>query len=149
MIKNAKSYIILSDETSLAKYKEYYFKKYPNRKTFLIDSPLHPSMNKWVRLQGFKQNALKQAWKEYVMWLVEEHGYTNLMVEKCRCEARFYRPTKRRYDLDNLSLKFFLDGVVESNMIIDDSIEYLNPLVLWGSYDKEHPRMEIEFIVEE
>lgn len=146
---NKKVYTIVSNQETLARYKEYYFKKHPNRKSFLIDSPLHPSMNKWVRLQGFKQNALKQAWKEYVMWLVKEHGFNDLMIEKCRCEARFYRPTKRRYDLDNLSLKFLFDGIVESNMLIDDSIEYLNPLMMYGSYDKENPRMEIDFIVTE
>lgn len=142
------TYTIISDIDTLNRYKEYYQKKYPTRKTFLIESPLHPSMNRWVRLQGFRQNNLKQAWKEYVLWLVEEHGYTGINIDKCTCIAKFYRPTKRRYDLDNLSLKFFLDGVVESGMLIDDSIEHLNPMVMYGGYDKEHPRMEIQFVVE-
>lgn len=138
-----KQYLIISDQQTLAEYRAYYFKKYPRRTVFPIETPIHPSMNKWIKLQAFKQDALKQAWGNYTEWLVAKYGFTNLKLDNCTCLVKIYRPSKRRYDLDNLSLKFCFDGIVKAGMLIDDDIEHMNPLTLWGGYDKNNPRMEI------
>ena len=143
-------YTITSNNETLAKYKEYYFNKYPNRRVFPIDTPIHPSMNVWIKMQSFKQDSLKKAWGEYAEWLVEYHGYKNLMIEKCSCRIEIYKPTKRRFDLDNHGcLKFFNDGLVKAGLIIDDDVNHLNPVTIYGGYDKENPRMEVHFFVGE
>lgn len=136
---------LVSNMDTLEAYKPYWKKKHPRARKFPIETPIHPSMNKWIKLPAFSQDNLKQAWGEYAEWLVEYHGYKDLMIEKCSCTIKIFRPTKRRYDLDNLSLKFFNDGLVKAGFIIDDDINHMNPVTMWGGYDKNNPHMILEF----
>lgn len=138
-------YIIVSNKETLAQYRKHYFKMHPRAKKFPIDTPIHPSMNTWIKLNAFKQDSLKQAWGEYAQWLVKINGYEDLQLEDCYGTVKVYRPTKRRFDADNISPKFLLDGIVKAGMLLDDDVNHLNPLILWGGYDKEDPRMEIIF----
>lgn len=88
-------------------------------------------------------NNLKQNWKDYIVWLVNEYGYMDLNIGKCNVMCKFYMPTKRRADTDNMTPKFVMDGLTEAHMIIDDDYLHCNPLTIWLGYDKEQPRMEI------
>lgn len=45
--------------------------------------------------------------------------------------------------LDNRSPKFLNDGLVESGLLVEDDYQHVNPTIIWGGYDKEHPRMEV------
>lgn len=137
-------YKLISNQETLDKYyNEYYFKKYPKRKKRIIEKPLHPSLNKWIILRRPSMNNLKQQWKEYGIWLINYYGLSNLNIEKCTITFKYYMPSKRRADCDNMSPKFFLDAMVEANLIKDDSYFILNPLIIWIGYDKDNPRMEI------
>lgn len=137
-------YKIISNQETLDKYyNEYYFKKYKKRKKRIIEKPWHPSLNKWIILRRPSMNNLKQQWKEYGVWLINYYGLTNLNIEKCVITFKYYMPTKRRTDNDNMTPKFFLDAMVESGLIKDDSYFIVNPLILWLGYDKNNPRMEI------
>lgn len=140
-----KQYTIISNKESLEQYRKHYFKMHPRAKKFPIESPIHPSMNKWIKLQSFKQDALKQAWGDYAQWLVEVNGYKDLQLDGCIGYVKVFRPTKRRFDADNISPKFLLDGIVKAGMLVDDDVNHLNPLILYGDYDKNDPRMEIIF----
>lgn len=140
------TYKIVSDQSTVDEFTKHYFKMHPRARKKPIDTPLHPSMNKWIKLPALTQDGLKQKWKKYAIWLVEKHGFTDLNIEKCYAVFTFYRPTKRRFDCDNISPKFFLDGVVEAGMLIDDDRNHMNPLIIYGEYDKNNPRMEVEFI---
>lgn len=88
-------------------------------------------------------NALKQRWKDFIRWLVEEQGYANLRIDRCEVHQIVYYPTNRRHDADNAVPKFILDGLVDGGMIMDDDIGHLTKLTLECGVDKQHPRTEL------
>lgn len=89
-----------------------------------------------------QMNGLKQTWKDFVMWLIEDYGYSNMNIESCAMTFTYYFKTKARHDTDNLSPKFILDGLAEG-FIVDDDYKHLHTLTLKCGYDKENPRTEI------
>lgn len=127
----------------LDKYHEYYFKLYPKRRKKPIDSPLHPSINKWFVMKRPQMNDFKQKWRDFSIWVVEQHGCSNLNIDKCTITYKFYFPTRRKQDADNRSPKFLNDGLVESGLLVEDDYTHLNPITIWCGYDKEYPRMEV------
>ena len=88
-------------------------------------------------------NDLKQKWKEFMIWFVEDQGLTNKQIEKCTMTFISYFKTKIRKDCDNTVPKFILDGLAESGLIIDDDSLHLTSLTLQCEYDKERPRTKI------
>ena len=88
-------------------------------------------------------NALKQRWKDFMVWFIEDQGYSNLHIEKCEMTYTVFKPTHRRLDLDNHSPKFLQDGLVESGFVVDDDMEHITSLTLRGGVDPERPRTEI------
>ena len=134
---------LVIDNNVLQKYNEYYFKKYPKRKKAPIESPTHPSINKWMIMKRPQMNDLKQKHKDFIVWFVEENNLTNKKIEKCSMTFISYFKTKIRKDVDNTVPKFTLDGIAESGLIIDDDSLHLESLTLKCGYDKEWPRTEI------
>lgn len=131
------------DNKTLEKYNKYYFSKYPKRKKIPIDSPTHPSINKWMIMKRPMMNDLKQKWKEFIVWFVEENNLTNKKIKKCEMTFISYFKTKIRKDCDNTVPKFILDGIAESGLIVDDDSLHITSLTLQCGYDKENPRTEI------
>lgn len=87
-------------------------------------------------------NTLKQNWKEFTVFVVEQHGYSGLNIEKCSIEMIVHIPTKRRCDSDNYSPKFIFDGFTEAGLILDDSFDVVQELTTKGIYDKNNPACE-------
>lgn len=135
--------LITIDNNTLNKYNKYYFALHPKRKKEPIESPHHPSINKWFIMKRPQMNGLKQAWKDFIMWLLEDYGFSNMNIESCAMTFTYYFKTKARHDNDNLSPKFILDGLAEGNFIIDDDYKHLHTLTIKCGWDKEHPRTEI------
>lgn len=94
-------------------------------------------------MQRPMMNALKQRWKDFIKWFVEEQGYTNLHIDKCEISQFVYYPNHRRHDIDNSVPKFILDGLVESGMVLDDDSEHITKLTLECHTDTKHPRTEL------
>ncbi len=134
---------LILDNNVLEKYNKYYFSLYPKRKKVPIERPLHPSINVWMIMQRPAMNNLKQIWKDFCKWWVNELGYQNYKLEKFEMTFITYMPTRRRSDPDNMSPKFIMDGFTESGFIIDDDGSHLKALTLKTDYDKENPRTEI------
>lgn len=135
--------LVFDDET-LGRYeKECYFVKHPKAKKKPIEHPYQESMNKWMIMKRPQMNALKQRWKDFMVWFIEDQGYANLRIEKCEMTYTVYKPTHRRLDLDNQSPKFLQDGLVESGFLVDDDMEHITSLTLRGGYDTDRPRTEI------
>lgn len=88
-------------------------------------------------------NALKQKWKEFIRFFVEEQGYSNLHIDKCEIHQIIYYPNNRRHDIDNSTPKFILDGLVESGMIQDDDCKHITKLTLECKIDLQNPRTEL------
>jgi hypothetical protein len=136
-------YIITFDKNILDEYKQYYFKIHPNRKKFPIKSPIHPSINEWFIMKRPQMNQYKQHWKDFTMWVVKKLGYENLNIDKATVTYKYYFDNHRRQDVDNRICKFVNDGLIESKVFVDDCYQHINPMILWGGYDKDNPRMEI------
>lgn len=91
-------------------------------------------------------NALKQKWKDFIVWFIKNQGYANLHIEECEMKFTTYYKTNRRHDVDAGTPKFILDGFVDSGLIVDDDSKHIKSLTLECYVDKENPRTEIEII---
>ena len=134
---------LILDQSVLDKYNQYYFKKYPKRHKIPIERPIHPSTNTWMILQRQAMNTLKQTWKDFIIWWINDLEYQDYKLDKYEMIFTIYMPTKRRSDPDNMSPKFIMDGFTESGFIIDDDGAHLKALTIKTDYDKENPRTEI------
>ena len=141
-------YTITIDKKILNEYKEYYFKLYPKRKIFPFKNPLHPSINQWTHMKNVAMNRIKQLWNDFIIWVVNKYGYSNLNIEKCELYLEMYFDTKRRHDSDNYVPKFINDGLIQSHMIVDDDFGHITKLTISGDYDKYNTRMVIKIITE-
>lgn len=130
------------------KYNQYYFSQHSKAKKVQIDKPWHPSINVWAIKPRIQMNALKQSWKSFIIWWVNQLGYENMKLDNFRVEYDIYHPTKRRTDADNYSPKFIHDGFVESGFWIDDDREHLHSLTIRCHVDKDDPRTEIRIFVD-
>lgn len=137
--------LITIDNRVLDRYSEYYFTLHPKAKKKPIKHPYHESINTWMIMKRPAMNSLKQKWKDFIKWFVNEQGYANLHIEECEISQTIYYPTNRRHDLDNSVPKFVLDGLVESGMVADDDSKHITKLVLQCGYDNENPRTELLF----
>lgn len=134
--------LMITNDT-LTDYEQYYFKQHPKAKKKPIQNPYHPSINQWMIMKRPMMNALKQRWKDFIVWLINNQGYTNLHIEQCEMIFITYYKTNRRHDIDNSVPKFILDGFSESGFISDDDVTHLKKLTLQCGVDKNNPRTEI------
>jgi len=107
----------------------------------IIIKTIHPSLNQWaIQWDKFKRYSEKKA-------IEAEVYYSSLDVFRFQNEVDitiiYYMPSKRRYDPDNYSPKFYLDSLVKSGIIKDDSGKYVKSLTTIIEYDKKNPRAEI------
>lgn len=94
-------------------------------------------------------NALKQRWKDFIVWFIDNQGYSNLRIEKCDLSFSTYYPNHRRHDVDNSCPKFILDGLVESGFIVDDDSEHISKLTMRCFVDTKHPRTVIDVYIKQ
>lgn len=66
----------------------------------------------------------------------------NPRYKKCNITIIYYFKDKRRHDPSNYD-KMLLDGLIEANIIEDDSYEVIRQFTTIGRYDKVNPRTEI------
>ena len=134
---------LIIDNDVLLEYEKHYFNLHPRAKNKPISQPHHPSINTWFIMKRPMMNALKQRWKDFMVWFIKYSGYEKLKIEECEMTFTTYFKTKTRHDTDNYSPKFFLDGMVDGGFIIDDDSNHLKCLTLKCDYSKERPRTEI------
>lgn len=139
-MKTDKKLVLILDQSVLDKYNEYYFSLHPKAKKIPIDKPRHPSINQWCILPRIQMNALKQKWRDFGIWWINDLGYQGLKLNDFDIEVIVYFDTKRRHDTDNQVPKFILDAFTESGFIVDDDEKHLHSLTLRTGYDKENPR---------
>ena len=134
---------LIIDDALLDEYADYYFKQHPRARKKPIEKPWHPSINQWMILPRIQMNALKQKWKDFVVWWIDKLGYTDLMLDNFEIEEIIYFPTKKRADIQNFISKFIDDGFVASGFIIDDDYKHMKKIIMSIEYDKNYPRTEI------
>lgn len=140
---NIKEIKLIIDNNVLEQYEAYYFMIHPRASKKPIAHPYHESINAWMIMKRPMMNALKQKWKDFIVWFVRAQGYANLRIEKCEIEQTVFYPNNRRHDIDNTVPKFVLDGLVESGMIIDDDCKHITKLILCCVADSNCPRTEL------
>ncbi len=138
---------LIIDNDVIERYNQYYFSQHPKAKKKAIEHSYHPSINVWMVLPRIQMNALKQKWKDFIIYWINELGLQDKHLDNFEMIFTTYMPTKRRVDCDNTVPKFILDGFSESGFIIDDDGSHLKSLTLKTGYDKYNPRTEIEVIV--
>lgn len=134
---------IVFDSHTIERYAKHYFELHPRARNAPIQHPYHESINKWMIMKRIAMNALKQKWKDFICWLVNDEGYANLKIDTCIIEQIVFYGENRRIDIDNSTPKFILDGLVESGLIVDDSRKHITKLILSCEVDRERPRTEI------
>ena len=140
---------LVIDDKVLKRYEEYYFSIHTKAKKKPIAHTYHESINVWMVMKRPAMNALKQRWKDFIVWFIDDQGYSNLRIEKCDLRFLTYYPNNRRHDTDNSCPKFIIDGLVESGFIVDDDSGHLTKLTLQCAVDVEHPRTEIDVYVKQ
>ena len=136
---------LVIDKDVLERYEQYYFELHPRAHKKPIPYPYHESINVWMIMKRPMMNALKQKWKDFICWFVNDKGYSNLHIDRCEISQTVFYPNNRRHDPDNSVPKFLLDGFVQSGMLIDDDSKHVEKLVLKCQVDIDNPRTEIEF----
>lgn len=136
------------DTSVLQAYEEHYFSIHTKASKKPIAQPYHESINVWMIMPRPQMNALKQRWKDFIVWFIENQGYANLHIDECEMVFSAYYPNERRHDTDNSTPKFILDGMSESGLIVDDDSKHLKKLTLQCFVDVENPRTEIDIYYE-
>lgn len=147
MAEAKREFTLTIDQRLIDRYNSYYLLCNPRRRKVPIARPTHESINTWSVMKRLSVNALKQRWKEFIVWWIEEEELNNLGLEEFDMHFTSYMPTRRRSDPDNYVPKFILDGFTESGFIVDDNGQHLKTLSLSTDYDKDNPRTEIKITV--
>lgn len=140
---------LILDNDVVNRYNQYYFSQHLRARKKPIEHPYHPSINIWSIKPRIQMNDLKQKWKDFIVWWINDLGYENLKLNSVDIVYDIYHPTKRRTDPDNYTPKFIHDGFVESGLLIDDDRDHLHSLTIRCHVDKYNPRTEIDIEVRE
>lgn len=141
--RKVRSILLTIDNATLDRYTEYYFTIHPKAQKKPIPRPYHESINTWMIMKRPAMNNLKQKWKDFIYWFINDQGYENLRIEQCEIVQTIYYPTNRRHDIDNGVPKFLLDGFVNSQMIVDDDCKHITKLTMMCKIDADNPRTEL------
>lgn len=134
---------LVFDNDTLEEYERHYFSIHKRASNKPIAHPYHESINVWMIMKRPMMNALKQRWKDFIVWFINNQGYTNLHIRECELYFATYYPNSRRHDIDNSTPKFILDGLCESGFIVDDDNNHIRKLTLECFTDRDRPRTEI------
>lgn len=108
---------------------------------YVIDR-IPPSNNRFIGRTNFREyQRVKKEWARLIAACCRPRPPEPLERAVVRITYRF--PDRRRRDPDNYSGKLLLDGLTAAGILKDDSFGNVT-LELRGSYDREHPRTEIE-----
>lgn len=143
MKDSANDIMLVIDTEVMREYYDVYFQIHPKAQKVPLPYPYHESINKWMIMKRPMMNALKQKWKDFIVWFVANQGYANLRISRCDIEFRTFYSTNRRHDTDNSCPKFIIDGLCESGLIIDDDSNHIASLTLKCFVDRDRPRTEI------
>ena len=59
---------LILDNDVVERYNQYYFSQHPKAKKKQIEHAYHPSINIWSIKPRTQMNALKQSWKNFIIW---------------------------------------------------------------------------------
>lgn len=138
---------ILFDDTMLKKYKDVYFARYPKRKKFDLRAT-GMSLNEFTAKTRMAQAQAKAKYGEFVEYVLENQNVPRLKLSKCHLCVIFRWKNNLRRDYDNyaITLKFYMDKIVEYGLISDDSFHIIEELEMRMENDKSLAGHQVEFI---
>ena len=110
----------------------------------LPDRKLNPNK----RLHHMQLYAAKRDAKDESIALVLEQGRPDTPYEKAHITITWVAKDKRARDLDNLmsSMKGYIDGLVEAELIVDDDAMHVSYTLRYERGDKDNTIIEVEDI---
>lgn len=142
-MRRSKTIKLVIDQSVLKRYFVYYFEQHPRAHKEPIAHPYHESMNQWMIMKRPMMNALKQKWKDFIVWFIKDQGHADLRIDECELVFITYYSTDRPHDVDNSCPKFIIDGLCLSGFVVDDSSKHIKSLTLRCDVDHDRPRTEI------
>ena len=105
-----------------------------------------PDLNPNKRLHYMKLHVAKRNAKDVAMGLVLEQGRPATPYAKAHITVTWVAKDKRRRDVDNLfaSMKPYIDGLVEAELIADDSAMHVSYTLKYERGDKDNTILDIE-----
>jgi len=110
----------------------------------LPDSDLSPNK----RLHHMQLYRAKRDAKDEAMALVLEQGRPDIPYEKAHITITWVAKDKRRRDVDNLfaSMKPYIDGLVESGLLVDDDARHVSYTLKYERGDADNTVIEVKEI---
>jgi len=110
----------------------------------LPDRKLNPNK----RLHHMQLYAAKRDAKDEAIALVLEQGRPDVPYERAHITITWVAKDKRRRDVDNLfaSMKGYIDGLVEAELIADDSAMHVSYTLRYERGDADNTVIEVEDI---
>ena len=107
-----------------------------------------PDLNPNKRFHWAKLAKAKSIAKEMAMGLVLEQGKPAIPYAKAHITITWVAKDKRRRDVDNAfaSMKPYIDGLVEADLIADDSAMHVSYTLKYERGDKDNTIIEVEEI---
>lgn len=138
---------ILFDDAMVKKYKDVYFARYPKRKKFDIKAT-GMSLNAFTAKTRMAQADAKAKYGEFVEYVLEYQNIPKLGLAECDLRVIFKWKDNLRRDYDNyaITLKFYMDKIVEYGLIGDDSFHIVKGLRMEMESDKTLTGHQVEFV---
>lgn len=116
----------------------------------LIIQGRFPSLNEYTegnRANRFKGASIKKSAEKQVTAAIRACKLDKVTSYPVTLNVTWYERDRRR-DIDNITygIKFCLDSLVKTNILIDDSQKYVTQINNRVEVDKENPRIEIEIV---
>ena len=135
---------IVIDINDVAEFNSLYFNEHPKAKNKPIKAPEHPSLNWYMRANNFVVDTVKANWKDFIVFILQKYNLLNQKIDYCDVIYTTYFSRNKRIDVDNITPKFIMDGLVAGEFLVDDSISHLT-LLTRGFIDNDNPRIELQF----
>lgn len=114
--------------------------------TLVIPNKIPPSWNKWWSLKHWAiKKQMADEWHKIVWYAVLSAEERLMLTEKgVHITIRCYFPNQRMLDADNICAKIIIDGLVNSNVISNDSPDWVKKVTTEPLLDRANPRTEVE-----
>ena len=139
--------VLTFDQATLMEYRKQYFINHPRARKFPFKEAIPPSLNQFLVMKRPQQNATKQLWKEFGMYVAKD--YAGLNLTRCEIEMHFTFKDKRRRDIDNylgISNKLLFDAISAEEgigIITDDSYSVITKVTGTAQYEKGVSKLEM------
>ena len=134
-------YTLIFNQQNLDEFYKDYFNRYPGRSKRHIESPIVPSLNRWLALAPRARQPIKKCWVEYVRFVLDQQGLLDVNLTACKLHIHFVFGDRRLSDLDNRTPKVLGDALTRCNFWIEDNYTVVQEVRLTASYERKNPQM--------